>query len=81
MLIACGTIVSAWALTDGAVAAAALLGSAVALVVVRALWECGTSSAVLTEAVHDSEAQRAGVTVPIAHADGTLPVTHLQATG
>jgi len=84
-----GTVVSARALTDGAAAAAALLGSVVALVVIRSLWECGISAAVLTEAVHDGEAQRAdsnafAETVPLTttqHAETGLSVTHLQAAG
>jgi hypothetical protein len=89
ILAGCGTVVSGWAFADGAAAAAALLGSVVALVVVRSLWECGTSVAVLTEAVHDSEAQRVGSgafegTAPITttpHAETVLSVTRLQATG
>jgi GT2 family glycosyltransferase len=89
VLAGCGTVVSARALADGAAAAAVLLGGVVALVVARSLWECGISAAVLTEAVHDGEAQRVGPntfaeTVPrttTPHADTAVPVTPLQATG
>src|SRR6185369_7620099 len=66
------TVVSAWALSDGAVAAAALLGSVAALVLTRALRECGISVAVLTDAVRSSEAQRAGSS---AFADAPLAAT------
>ncbi|HEY9226577.1 MAG TPA: hypothetical protein VIP11_08030, partial [Gemmatimonadaceae bacterium] len=83
-LVLCGTVVSVWALSDGAVAAAALLGGVAALVVIRALWECGISASVLSAAVHDGEAQRfasggLGVTTP--PTDIARPETHLQATG
>jgi GT2 family glycosyltransferase len=86
VLAGCGTAVSAWALTDGAVAAAALLGSVVALVGVRSLWECGISVAVLTEAVHDSEAQRVGSgefedTTPLTTAPHAETALSLQPTG
>jgi hypothetical protein len=82
------TVVSAWALSDGAVAAAALLGSVAALVLTRALRECGISVAVLTDAVRSSEAQRAGSSAfadaPLAATSDTQnahPVTRLQAAG
>lgn len=89
VLVVCGTIVSAWAISDGAVAAAALLGSVVALAAVRSLWECGVSAAVLTEAVRDGEVQRAdshalGETVSLTasqHADSDLSAPHLRAAG
>jgi hypothetical protein len=60
MLTLCGTAVSAWALADHAIAATAVLGSIVALVVARSLWECGISVAALTRAVHDGETQATG---------------------
>jgi hypothetical protein len=53
-----GAALTTWAIIDGAIAAATVLASAVALVVARSLWECGTSSAVLIQAVSDCEAQR-----------------------
>ena len=89
VLALCGTVVSAWAFADRAIAAAVLLGSVVALVVGRSLWESGTSAAVLTESVHDAEAQRVDCdglreTVPLATtppADDARPDTQLQATG
>jgi hypothetical protein len=89
VLAGCGTVVSAWALTDGAVAAAALLASVVALVVARSLWECGISVAVLTDAVHESEALRvqaiAAAESASRAADPGAPAVvatpHLQATG
>ena len=84
----CGTIVSAWALADRAIAAAGLLGSVVAAVAVRSLWECGISVAALTGAVHEGEAQRVdsdghGEPVPVATTPPTVgdTGTHLQATG
>jgi hypothetical protein len=89
VLTVCGAAVSAWALADHTIAAATLLGSVVALVVMRSLWESGISAAVLTEAVHDAEAQRVdshGLGEPVqvaatARDDVVLPDAHLQATG
>ena len=89
VLTVCGTMVSAWALADHTIAAAALLGTVVALVVTRSLWESGISAAVLTKTVHVAEtervdAQRLGETVQVAptpHGDVVLSDTHLQATG
>ncbi|HSQ28980.1 MAG TPA: glycosyltransferase [Gemmatimonadaceae bacterium] len=83
-----GAVVSAWALSDRAYAAAALLGSVVALVSARSLWECGISVAALAEAVHGGEAQRVdshevGESVPLAVGSATAvgAETPLQATG
>jgi hypothetical protein len=89
LLAGWGTVVSTWALTDGAAAAAALLGSAVALVVARSLWECGISSAILAEALNGVEAQRvdphaSAESQPLAPAaceQVAVPATRLQATG
>jgi hypothetical protein len=88
LLTLCGAGVSAWALADRAIAAAALLGSMVILVVVRSLWESGISTAVMTEAVHGAESQRVdsnglGETVPLATTPATADSgeTHLMATG
>jgi GT2 family glycosyltransferase len=89
VLTLCGTVVSGWALADGAGAAAALLAGAAALVMVRALWECGVSATVMTEAVYDAEGHRvdsnglgesvARATTP--HGDDARREAHLQATG
>lgn len=87
-LILSGTAVSAWALADHAIAATALLGGVVAVIVARALWECGISVAALTQAVHDGEALQAdsrSLDEPVARATTSAAVaaaeTHLQATG
>jgi GT2 family glycosyltransferase len=80
-----GAALSTWALSDRAGAAALLLGAVAALVLARSLWECGTSVAVLADAVHDSEAQRevSPLAIPVAHprAHAAVPATHLQAIG
>jgi GT2 family glycosyltransferase len=93
-LTVCGTAVSAWALADRAIAAAALLGGAVALVMARSLQECGISATVMADAVHDAEAQRveskdsdeSATLAPAPQAttpreDHARRDTHLQATG
>ena len=82
---ACGAVLSTWAIIDGAIAAATVLASGVALVVTRTLWECGTSAAVLTEAVSDCETQRGDArdvvdAVPLS-SDAAIPETPLKATG
>jgi hypothetical protein len=46
-----GSVLSAWALLDGATPAALILLSAVVVLMVRSLWERGTSTAAILEAV------------------------------
>jgi hypothetical protein len=80
-----GAALWGWALADGATAAAAMLGCVVALVVVRSLWECGVSAAVLVDAVYDSEARRERATDPVespsAPCAAVVPTRPLRATG
>jgi GT2 family glycosyltransferase len=87
-ITAWGAAVSGWALADGALAGAALMGSMVALVVGRSLWESGTSATILAEAVHEGEARRVSdqltestspTVAPCAPA--AVPETRLQAIG